>query len=86
MAMIEQEVRQFLATRFPAYSAKLRDDEPLDRVVDSLGLFDLVEWIENHYSARIPHEEFSPRRFGTIGGIVSAIREFQSPQGKVTDH
>lgn len=77
--MTEQEVRRYLGTRFPTYRESLKSDDPLDGIVDSLGLFDIVDWIESRYKARIPNEEFSPRRLGTIQGIVAAIEEYRRP-------
>lgn len=73
----EQRLRQFLKSRFPRFSDKVGLDDPLDRIVDSLGLFDLVEWVEQSWSIKIPNEEFSPRRFATLREILATIQEFQ---------
>ncbi len=74
---MEAEVRRFLKTRFPGYRDDLRLDDRLDGAVDSLGVFDLVEWAESTYRIRIPNEEFSPRRFASIRSIVDTIQEFR---------
>lgn len=74
---METAVRDFLASRFPGYHPGLDLEDPLDRVVDSLGLFDLVEWVEGSFGIRIPNEEFSPRRFSSISAICSTINEFR---------
>lgn len=73
----EREVRRFLKSRFSGYRESLGSSESLQRVVDSLGLFDLVEWVEKRFDARIPNEEFSPRRFGTISAICQSIEQFR---------
>lgn len=73
----EGAVREFLASRFSGYHPALAEDDPLDRVVDSLGLFDLVEWVEGRFGIRIPNEEFSPRRFASIAAICQTINEFR---------
>lgn len=74
---LETAVREFLVSRFPGYHPGLGFEDPLDRVVDSLGLFDLVEWVEGHFRIRIPNEEFSPRRFSSIEAICKTINEFR---------
>lgn len=74
---VEATVREFLASRFPGYHPGLGLEDPLDRVVDSLGLFDLVEWVEGSFGIRIPNEEFSPRRFASIAAICSTINDFR---------
>jgi acyl carrier protein len=74
---LETEVRRFLKSRFPGYRDDLRVDDRLDGTVDSLGIFDLVEWAESTFKIRIPNEEFSPRRFSSIASIVRTIEEFR---------
>jgi acyl carrier protein len=74
---VETAVREFLASRFPGYHPGLGPEDPLDRVVDSLGLFDLVEWVEGNFGIRIPNEEFSPRRFSSIAAICNTVNEFR---------
>ncbi|MBP7147803.1 MAG: acyl carrier protein [Acidobacteria bacterium] len=78
MSSAECEIRGYLKSRFPRYNDALTIEAPLDRVVDSLGLFDLVEWLEGRFAIRIPNEEFRPQRFNTIGSIVQTVREFKS--------
>lgn len=74
---VEQEVRRYLKNRFPGYHDGLRPHDALEATVDSLGLFDLVEWAESTFRIKIPNEEFSPRRFSSIAAIVGTIKEFQ---------
>lgn len=74
---MEMAVREFLASRFPSYHAGLGPEDPLDRVVDSLGLFDLVEWVEGSFGIRIPNEEFSPGRFSSISAICNTVNDFR---------
>ncbi len=74
---METAVREFLSSRFSGYHEGLSAEDPLDRVVDSLGLFDLVEWVEGHFDVRIPNEEFSPQRFSTIAAICQTVNDFR---------
>lgn len=73
----EREVRRFLKSRFAGYRDEVGSNDSLERVVDSLGLFDLVEWVEKRFHARIPNEEFSPRRFATISAICESVERFR---------
>jgi acyl carrier protein len=71
----EVRLRDFLRQRFHNYRDDFGADEDLTSVVDSLGLFELVEFVEQEYSVSIPAAEFSPRRFSSIHGILSLVDE-----------
>jgi hypothetical protein len=71
-------IDQFLRSRFPSYPGVRSLAEPIDRHIDSLGLFDLVEWVESTYRIRIPTEAFSPRRFASLGAILETVAEFRA--------
>jgi acyl carrier protein len=73
----ETKIRQFLKERFPAYHDDLGFSEPLDGLVDSLGLYELVTFIEQEFSIVIPNEKFSPRHFSSIESIVNTIQKYQ---------
>jgi acyl carrier protein len=72
----EKKVRQFLKERFGGYEDSLGLTDSLESVVDSMGLFELVSFLEQQFSINLPNEEFSPQRFSTIAGILKIIEEF----------
>ena len=74
----EAELRSFLRERFRGYHDGIAMTDSLDSVVDSLGLFELVEFVERSFSIRIPNSEFSPRRFGTIQMILQTVDEIRA--------
>lgn len=74
----EAVLRQFLGERFGSYREGLGTAEPLEEIVDSLGLFDLVSFVEERFGLEIPNEEFSPQRFATIDKILETIEEFRT--------
>ena len=76
--MNEQRLRSFLTERFPGYSDQLALDDDLSSVVDSLGLFELVEFVETEFDVSIPTAMFSPDRFTTLGRTLEFIAELQS--------
>jgi len=75
MSETESAIRKFLGERFGAYRDDIGADESLDGVVDSLGMFDLVEFIEQDIGVSIPNEDFSPRNFATISSILALIEQ-----------
>ena len=74
----EKRVRQYLRERFGNYRDDIGLTDSLDDVVDSLGLFELVSFLEQEFSISLPNEEFSPQRFSTIEGILQVIEEFRN--------
>jgi acyl carrier protein len=77
--MTDQEVkiRAFLKERFAGYDDRLQGDASLEGVVDSLGLFELVSFLEEEFALSIPNTEFSPQRFESINGILEVVEEFR---------
>ena len=71
----EQSIRGYLRSRFRGYRDNLAREDSLEHVVDSLGLFELVEFLEGSFQLRIPNEEFHPNRFATIGRILQLLEE-----------
>jgi acyl carrier protein len=55
--------------------SQLTDDYPLieRHVVDSLGIFNIVSFIEEEFGVEIEDEELIPGNFGTIKGIATLI-------------
>ena len=53
----------------------LTDDYPLleNDVIDSMGIFELVEQIEQRYDVTIDDEDFVRENFQTLGSIVRLI-------------
>ena len=75
--MVEQTVRQFIVDelRFDGSPSDLEDDLPLieQHVLDSLGIFQLVGFLESEFSIEILDEELVPEHFGTIRGIARLV-------------
>jgi len=78
---IERTIRRFLSERFACYRDDLAAYDSLEGIVDSLSLFDLVDFVERKFGARIPDEDFSPARFASIDRILETIREFSDDPG-----
>ncbi len=61
--------------RWDGNREQLTSDFPLIErsVLDSLGLFSLVAFVEGHFGIEIQDEELIPDNFGTIGAIAQLI-------------
>jgi acyl carrier protein len=77
--MIENTIRSFIVDELNTNGSSegLADDYPLlDRgVLDSLGLFQLVSFLEDEYGVDVQDEELIPQNFGTISDIARLVRE-----------
>jgi acyl carrier protein len=53
----------------------LPDDAPLlgSGVVDSIGVVELVEFVEREFAVTIPEEEITERHFGTLRAIGTFV-------------
>jgi len=80
----EQIIRQFMKERFVKYRDDLGHDDSLEDVVDSLGLFELLNFIEQKFAIVIPDDEFSPDVFSCIGNILKTIELFMVNSRKAT--
>jgi acyl carrier protein len=69
-----ERVRDFIVTelRWDGPPSELTDDYPLLQtgVIDSLGLFRLVEFLESEYGIQIDDTELVPENFATLSSIV----------------
>jgi acyl carrier protein len=74
----EQRLRQFLTERFPGFDDSFERTEDLGLVVDSLGLFDLLEFVEREFHVDVPTAEFSPLKFSSIHRILEFVEELQA--------
>ncbi len=75
---IPEVVRSFVRKKLP--SAKKRtfnDDLPLLQtgIIDSLGVLDLVAFLEQSFTIRIADEELTPDNFGSIKSISSFVEK-----------
>lgn len=78
---IERQLREFITSDL-GWSGRLEDltsEYPLIEkdVIDSLGIFELVRFIEGHYGISVDDEELVAENFGTLAAITRLV------QGKV---
>lgn len=76
-ASIEQELRQFLADNFilDDGGAGLAADESLTEsgVLDSMGVLELITFIEERYGFSVPDEDTLPENLDSIERLVGYV-------------
>jgi acyl carrier protein len=74
---IESHVRTFIAANFPLRSTSdpIGADDSLveSGVIDSAGVLELVEFIEERFGVSIPFEDLVPEHFDTIRSVTSYV-------------
>ena len=77
--MVEETVRRFITEELTwgGRPEELTDDLRLldANVVDSMGLFSLVSFLESEYSIEIGDEELVPSNFSTLKSIARFVEE-----------
>jgi acyl carrier protein len=73
---VSYTVREFITNHFSqARKRNLKDDDPLleSGVVDSLGVLDLVSFIESRFVVAVDDEELTPEHFNSISRIAAYV-------------
>jgi acyl carrier protein len=76
MNAISKDIQQFLKSRgFLGEKVSLDDHESLTEtgVIDSIGLLQLVDYLESSYKIEIPMEMITPDNFDTLAGISQSV-------------
>ena len=69
-------IRSFILEKFPAARTKRLDDElPLLEagIVDSLGVLDVVGFLEHAFHIKVDDEDLTPDNFATVRCMVSFV-------------
>jgi acyl carrier protein len=85
---IEREIKTFLGKNFPLYDeAKIDQEQSLveSGVIDSLGILELVEFVELTFDFRIPEEELLPENLDSIANITRYLAGKLGTDGVVRD-
>ncbi len=77
-ALVEQRIQNFIYEQFPlsrTLQVTATDNLFSAGVVDSLGILDLVTFLENEFHIEVSDEELTPEHFETIDGIVRFLEK-----------
>ena len=73
---ITLQIRKFILEKFSlARKQQIKDSDPLleSGVLDSLGVLDLVSFVEQEFSVHVADDELVPENFQTIDRIAAFI-------------
>jgi len=76
MSTIETEIRRFISDRFLfGDDSKLQDSDSLLEagIVDSTGILELVNHLEERYGIKVADDELVPENLDTIAGIAAFL-------------
>ncbi len=78
---VEDRVRDFVLKQFPL--ARRSGVKPGDKwletgLLDSLGILDLVHFLEAEFSIHVSDEELSPENFQSLAAVVSFVAAKQA--------
>jgi acyl carrier protein len=70
-------LREFIVDQLGWRGEYLTEDYPLleNRVIDSLGLFRIVGFLEDEYGVKIPDTELVPSNFATLQTIAGMVEQ-----------
>jgi acyl carrier protein len=77
-ASIEREIRAFLSSNFPLSARGDIDPEQSlveSGVIDSLGVLELVEFVETRFNMRVLEEELLPENLDSIANITHYLSD-----------
>lgn len=80
----EQRIREFVLKQFPrARNDGFQPDEQWlhTGLLDSLGILDLVNFLEGEFSFRVTDEELLPENFQSLHAVVNFVRRKRSHDG-----
>ncbi|HSL47814.1 MAG TPA: acyl carrier protein [Candidatus Deferrimicrobiaceae bacterium] len=78
---ITDRIKQFLVEHFPsARKHPLADDEHLlaNGIVDSLGILDLVAYLEREFAITITDEDLVPEHFESLSRMAKFVQDRMS--------
>ncbi len=72
--MMAERINKFILENFPLARNMNCDDDLLEKgVVDSLGILDIVTFLEREFQVTVTDEELLPENFQSINSIISFV-------------
>lgn len=78
---IEHEVRAFISDNFILPDQELGRDDSLTRsgILDSMGVLELIMFIEERFAAKVPDEDAVPENLDSVARIVRYVAARRIP-------
>ncbi len=82
VGIIAERIQKFLVHQFPA-TKNVGREEPLlkNGLIDSLGVLEVVTFIEKEFGITLTDEELLPENFESIGSISNFVRHKMNGSG-----
>lgn len=80
---IQETIRSFILEKFPAARRKgLTDNTPLleSGIIDSLGVLDVVAFLEPKFGMKIEDEELVPGNFRNVHSLTNFVEQKTRPR------
>ena len=76
MADIKSEIKDFISAEFVTDGSDIGDDTNLleEEIIDSLGIFTLVSFVEDKYGVKVEPEEVNLDNFETLSAIEGLVQ------------
>ena len=73
--LVSESIRKFLVRQFPA-TKNVSNDEPLlkNGFIDSLGILEVVTFVENEFNITVSDEDLLPENFGSVQNIAAFVQ------------
>ncbi len=81
VSALSEQIKSFILKKFPlARKRGLEDSDPLleSGILDSLGILDVVGFVEQQFAISISDEELVPENFHTVESLVAFVQRKRS--------
>ena len=80
---VSDRIKSFLGQQFPA-TKKIGNEDPLlkNGLIDSLGILEVVTFLEKEFGIVISDEELLPENFGSVRSLSSFVRQKTNGSGR----
>ena len=78
---VEEQVRAFFAANFPLSGEQPAADASLidSGSIDSMGILELLEFVESTYGLSVPDADIRPEHFDSISAIAQYVSQRLAP-------
>lgn len=79
---VEHKVKSFIYEKFPlAKKRGLEEQASLleSGIVDSIGILDIVSFVEQDFAVQVSDEDLTPENFGSIAAIAKFVQQKHEP-------
>lgn len=75
---IHIRIRTFVLQKFPQAKKRVLTDDLMlleSGIIDSLGVLDVVQFMEDTFHVKVNDEDLTPENFGTLQAMVSFVEQ-----------